>query len=98
VSLTGIVVSYPDPRQGPPQAFSIGWVTLTTIGATYFADCSPPVRAVPDAPTSTEFSPKTLAKKPGAGFSTRTRIVSNGSSFVSNSTLTAARPVVFLLA
>ena len=67
------------PKQGQPGVpSSFGWVFLTTIGATYFADKINAVRAVALEPTLTELTPKSFEKIPGALFLTVTLIVSLG--------------------
>src|SRR5215210_7086255 len=64
------------PEQGFGLHLSLGCCSSTTIGTTYFACANPPARAFAWARTVTDSTPKTLAKKPGAGFVPSTLIVS----------------------
>src|SRR5919106_2791997 len=80
----------------PPQFWSIGCCSLTTIGATQRACAGVPARALAFAPTVTEWRPKSLEKKPGVGRSTLTETVSFETHFVVNSTSPASTEPPFL--
>src|SRR5205823_5524919 len=67
----------PEPKQGHLLVpLSIGCLTLTPIGATYWALCIRLARAVAFAPTVTVLTPKSFEKTPVAGFVSLTVIVS----------------------
>src|SRR3989440_9608627 len=92
---SGRVVSFSGPKHGLPGRPSIGWVFLTVIGAAYVACAIPSDWAAAEAPTWTESTPRTLAKKPGEGRETWTEILSFGTILLEIETSFVARSGAF---